>query len=95
MTKDRSKPLYLEDFATGETFRSGSFTVTPELVKEFASFYDPQPMHLDEAAARASLFGELVGSGWQTLAITMRLMVGVGCWAPRRSSGPNSATCGS
>lgn len=73
--KDRSKPLYLEDFTKGETFRSGSFTITPELVREFASFYDPQPMHLDEDAARASFFGELVGSGWQTLTVTMRLMV--------------------
>ena len=75
MVKDRSKPLHLEDFTPGETFRTGSFTVNTALIREFAAFYDPQPMHLDEEAGRASLFGALVGSGWQTLALTMRLMV--------------------
>ncbi|WP_137390688.1 MaoC family dehydratase [Rhodoligotrophos defluvii] len=73
--QDRSHPLYLEDFAVGDRIRAGRFTIAPALAHDFAALYDPQPMHLDETAARASLFGELVGSGWQTLAVTMRLMV--------------------
>lgn len=72
---DRIEPRYLEDFRAGDRIASGSFEVTAELIRSFAELYDPQPMHLDEDAARQTIFGELVGSGWQTLAITMRLLV--------------------
>lgn len=72
---DRTEPRYLEDFGTGDRIVSGSFEVTAELIRTFAELYDPQPMHIDEDAARQTIFGELVGSGWQTLAITMRLLV--------------------
>ncbi|MCA0200183.1 MAG: MaoC family dehydratase [Proteobacteria bacterium] len=68
-------PRYLEDFAVGDVTKTGDLTVTAEMVRNFAELYDPQPMHLDEDAARASVFGDLVGSGWQTLAVTMRLLV--------------------
>jgi acyl dehydratase len=68
-------PLYFEDFAAGQTFRSGAVTVDLEEVKAFAARYDPQPFHLDERAAAGSLFGALVASGWQTAALTMRLLV--------------------
>ena len=61
--------------AVGDRIRTGGFEVTPSLSLEFARLYDPQPMHLDAAAGRASVFGELVSSGWQTMAITMRLVV--------------------
>jgi len=61
--------------AVGDRIRTGGFAVTPALSVEFARLYDPQPMHLDEAAGRESVFGELVSSGWQTMAITMRLVV--------------------
>jgi acyl dehydratase len=61
--------------AVGDRISTGGFVVTPALSLEFARLYDPQPMHLDEAAGRDSLFGELVSSGWQTMAITMRLVV--------------------
>ena len=61
--------------AVGDRVRTGRFAVTPELSLEFARLYDPQPMHLDAAAGRDSFFGELVTSGWQTMAITMRLVV--------------------
>ena len=49
-----------------------------ERIKSFAAELDPQPFHLDDAAARASIFGELAASGWHTAAITMRLMVTAG-----------------
>lgn len=74
-TERRTNLRYLEDFKIGDRIESGKFTVTRELIRTFARQYDPQPMHLDEAAARESVFGELVGSGWQTLAVTMRLLV--------------------
>jgi acyl dehydratase len=66
---------YLEDFAAGMTFRSGSATVTAGEIKRFAAEFDPQPFHLDEAAARDTMFGGLAASGWHTAAITMKLMV--------------------
>ncbi len=68
-------PLYLEDITVGEKFGTGSLAVEIEKVKAFAAEFDPQPFHLDEAAARASLFGGLVASGWHTAALTMRLLV--------------------
>ena len=69
-------PLYFEDLAVGQTFGTGTVTVEPEMIKAFAAEFDPQPFHLDEDAARGSLFGGLVASGWHTAALTMRLLVG-------------------
>lgn len=68
-------PLYLEDIAVGDRTQTGEIPVTRDMITTFAADYDPQPMHIDEVSARSTLFGELVGSGWQTLAITMRLLV--------------------
>ena len=66
---------FLEDFAAGQTFGSGRMRVDAERIKSFAAEFDPQPFHLDEAAARGSIFGGLAASGWHTAAITMRLLV--------------------
>jgi acyl dehydratase len=66
---------FLEDFAVGETFESASVRVTAAEIVAFARSFDPQVFHLDEQAARAGFFGELVASGWHTGAITMRLFV--------------------
>jgi acyl dehydratase len=67
--------LYLEDLHVGQRFTSGSRAVDLEAMTAFASQFDPQPFHLDEVAARDSLFGGMVASGWHTAAITMRLLV--------------------
>jgi acyl dehydratase len=67
--------LFLEDFVVGQTFRAGPYLVTTSAIKRFAAEFDPQPFHLDEAAAATSFFGGLAASGWHTTAITMRLMV--------------------
>jgi acyl dehydratase len=67
--------LYLEDFAVGQIFGSGRLRVDAEQIRAFAASFDPQPFHLDEAAARASFFGGLAASGWHTAALTMRLLV--------------------
>ena len=67
--------LYLEDLVVGQSFTSGSQMVTVEAIKAFARQFDPQPFHLDEAAAAKSFFGGLAASGWHTAAITMKLLV--------------------
>jgi acyl dehydratase len=66
---------YLEDFAVGQTFGSGRVRVDKERIKRFAAEFDPQPFHLDEDAARDTIFQGLVASGGYTAALTMRLMV--------------------
>jgi acyl dehydratase len=65
----------LEDFAVGQIFRAGPLPVRAERIKAFAAEFDPQPFHLDEHAARDTIFGGLVASGWHTAAMTMRLLV--------------------
>jgi acyl dehydratase len=66
---------YLEDFLPGQKFGSGRLQVERDRIKSFAAEFDPQPFHLDEEAARNSLFGGLAASGWHTAALTMRLLV--------------------
>ena len=66
---------YLEDLAPGQRFRTGSRSLDLAAIQAFAREYDPQPFHLDPVKAKDTVFGELVASGWQTMAITMRLIV--------------------
>jgi acyl dehydratase len=65
---------YWEDFIVGSVREFGSMPVTREAVLQFAGQFDPQPFHLDDAAAEASLFGKLSASGWHTCAMAMRMM---------------------
>jgi len=67
--------LFLDDLAVGKRFTSGSHTVDVAQIKAFATQFDPQPFHLDEASARETMFRGLAASGWHTAAITMRLLV--------------------
>lgn len=67
---------YFEEFAVGQTFGSGRVTVDKEQILRFAREFDPQPFHLDEEAARHSIFGGLAASGWHTAALTMKLLAG-------------------
>ena len=66
---------YFEDFAVGQTFGSGRVRVDKERIKSFAAEFDPQPFHLDEEAARHTIFRSLAASGCHTAALTMRLLV--------------------
>jgi acyl dehydratase len=66
---------YLEDFEVGQRFGSGRRRIDKEGVLAFAGEFDPQPFHLDEVAARGSIFGGLAASGWHTAAVTMRLII--------------------
>lgn len=67
--------FYLDDLRVGQRFTSGSVTVDEAEIKTFAARFDPQPFHLDDQAARDSLFGGLAASGWHTAALSMRLIV--------------------
>jgi acyl dehydratase len=66
---------YLEDLSVGQKRRFGAYGVTREEVLAFAKAYDPQPFHLDDAAAAATHFGRLAASGWHTCAMTMAMLV--------------------
>ena len=70
-------PLYFEDLQPGQMIHSDGdpASVDADAVKAFARQFDPQPFHLDEAAAAKTFFHELVASGWHTTAMTMKLMV--------------------
>ena len=67
--------LHLEDLAVGQVFTSAAQRIEAAEMVEFASRFDPQPFHVDEEAARDSLFGGLAASGWHTAAVSMRLLV--------------------
>jgi acyl dehydratase len=70
-----TEPLYLDDLHVGQRFTSGSYIMEAARIKEFAAEFDPQPFHLDETAAEASIFKGLAASGWHTAAAAMRLLV--------------------
>jgi acyl dehydratase len=69
---------FFEDIEVGQRRELGSFTFTAELIKRFASQYDPQRFHLDEEEGRKSLFGGLAASGWHVAAVCMKLLVADG-----------------
>jgi acyl dehydratase len=66
--------FYFEDFSTDWTAEYGPRRVTREEIVGFAAQYDPQPMHLDEEAARQTMLGGLAASGWHTCAIMMKMI---------------------
>jgi len=66
---------YFEDLAEGEVITLGQVKLTKEMIFAFAREFDPLPFHLDEAAAKASLLGGLASSGWQTGALSLRMLV--------------------
>jgi acyl dehydratase len=72
VTQDRR---HFEDLKVGEVIDLGHMTVTKDMIITFAREFDPFPFHLDEAAAKASLLGGLASSGWQTGALSLRMLV--------------------
>ncbi len=66
--------LYLEDLAVGMRFHAGPIAISADDIKRFAGEFDPQPFHLDEAAAMGTFFQGLAASGWHTASLTMRLL---------------------
>jgi len=67
--------IYLDDLQPGMVFELGSVSVTREESLDFARRYDPQPIHVDEQAASASIYGGLISSGWLTVSLAMRRIV--------------------
>lgn len=67
--------LYLDDLRVGSKYLSKTHLLDEQQIKTFAGQFDPQPFHLDDQAARATLFAGLAASGWHTAAITMQLLV--------------------
>ena len=65
---------YFEDFAVGDVIDLGQRTLSKESIVAFAREFDPQPFHLDEEAARASIYGGLLASGWHTASLMMRML---------------------
>ena len=74
-TADSRPIFYLDDLRVGQKFETGSYRMDEARMKAFAAEFDPQPFHLDEAAAKASVFRGLAASGWHTAAATMRMIV--------------------
>ena len=72
---DRERAVTLRDLQVGQVFTTGSVVIEQDEIVAFAARFDPQPMHLDEAGARDTLFGRLVASGWHVGALTARLVV--------------------
>ena len=68
-----SDGLYFEDFTPGREFRTDGATITEAQILDFALAFDPQPFHLDAEAAKQSIFGGLIASGFHTMALTFRL----------------------
>ena len=65
---------YFEDFSVGRVFDSGTRQLSEQDILGFAREYDPQYFHTDPEAAKQSIFGGLIASGWQTVGVCMRLM---------------------
>lgn len=76
MTNATREYVYFEDMTVGRRFGTGSITLTEQAMIAFAREFDPQPMHTDAEAARRTMFGGLIGSGWHIAALTMKLSLG-------------------
>lgn len=79
---------FLDDFAVGEKFTTGEAEITEAMILAFARDYDPQPMHLDPVAAKESIYGGLIASGFQTLALGFRLIWDTGVYAGSSMGSP-------
>lgn len=72
---------FLDDFAVGEKFTTAAIEITEAMILAFARDYDPQPFHIDPVAAKESIYGGLIASGFQTLALGFRLVLDTGVYA--------------
>jgi len=79
---------FLDDLHPGEKFVSGGITLTESGIIGFALTYDPQPFHLDAAAAAESIYGGLIASGFQVVALAFRLFIQSGILAGSSMGSP-------
>ena len=82
------RPRYFEDFKAGDRFESAPLAVSESLIIEFARFYDAQVFHTDPEAARTTVYGGLIASGLQTIAITFKLFLETGTIAASSLGSP-------
>ena len=80
--------LYFEDFKPGDRFQSAHLEVSESLIVEFGRFYDAQVFHTDPQAARATVYGGLIASGLQTIALTFKLFLETGTLAASSLGSP-------
>ncbi len=83
-----TQPLYFDDFTPGFTFTTASRTLTEADIVTFARQYDPQPFHIDAEAARASMYGGIIASGFHTLTTAFALSLETGLWADASMGSP-------
>lgn len=88
MPRDDTPGVWYDDCEVGHVFEFGKVTMTKEEIIDFARKYDPQPFHVDEEAATASMYGGIIASGWHTVSVCMRLIVD-------NMMGPDSGSIGS
>jgi acyl dehydratase len=79
---------YFDDFAVGERFKTRGLTLTESMIIDFGLRYDPQPFHIDVEAARQSLYGGLIASGFQTLALGFRTVIDAGIFRAASMGSP-------
>lgn len=80
--------LYFDDFPVGFTYETATRTVTLDDILDFANDWDPQPFHTDAEAAKDTIYGGIISSGWQTLAIAFRLWYDTGIWTEASMGSP-------
>jgi acyl dehydratase len=80
--------LFFEDFRPGDRFESRALTVTETLIVEFGRFYDHQVFHVDAEAAKRTVYGGLIASGLQTIALTFKLFLETGALAAASLGSP-------
>src|ERR1700752_1946094 len=85
---ERAMTRYLDDFAVGDKFATAEAEITEAMILDFARDYDPQPFHLDPVAAKDSIYGGLIASGFQTLALGFRLVWDTGVIAGSSMGSP-------
>mgnify|MGYP004704033835 CR=1 FL=1 len=80
--------LYFDDFEIGQRFTTRGITLTESLIIDFAMRYDPQPFHIDVEAAKASNYGGLIASGFQTMALGFRMVLETGIFRASSMGSP-------
>jgi len=80
--------MYFEDFPVGFVHETGARPMPLEEIMLFARDWDPQPFHVDEAAARDTIYGGIIASGWHTLTVAFRLWYDSGLWAEASMGSP-------
>lgn len=81
-------PMYLDDLTPGFQFKTESRALSEDDILAFARDWDPQPFHIDPEAARASIYGGIIASGFQTIVLGFRLVLDTGIWSEASMGSP-------